>query len=65
MVLSSHQSKELGDSVVLGASSPMQLARALQTLKDGPLDETVVTRIDAIWEVVREGTTMENLNDAV
>jgi aflatoxin B1 aldehyde reductase len=58
----SHLSKDLGDGIVLGASTPQQLQQLLEALGDGPLDERVVARIDEVWRVVREEAVLDNFN---
>ncbi|KAJ7436817.1 NADP-dependent oxidoreductase domain-containing protein [Mycena latifolia] len=45
--------KELGDAIVMGASSTKQLEDNLQALEKGPLPEDVVKAMDACWEHTR------------
>ena len=53
---------KLGDSVILGASSPEQLRLSLEYLEDGPLDDWVVDRIDDVWDSVKDEAVLDNFN---
>ncbi|PLB52554.1 Aldo/keto reductase [Aspergillus steynii IBT 23096] len=52
---------ELGDSVLLGANGPEQLRGTLADLGQGPLEDWVVQRLDALWEGIREVAPVDNL----
>jgi len=45
--------KEYGDAVIIGASSVNHIEQNLVDLEKGPLPESVVTAIDAAWDVVK------------
>jgi len=45
--------RELGDAVIIGASSAAQLEENLTNLEKGPLSEEVVKALDEGWETVR------------
>lgn len=53
---------ELGDGVVLGASSPEQLRLSLEYLEDGPLEKEVADRIDEVWNSVKDEAVLDNFN---
>jgi aflatoxin B1 aldehyde reductase len=50
------------DGIVLGASSSQQLKKTLEGLRAGPLPETVVERIDDVWDTVKEDAILDNYN---
>ncbi|KAH8426597.1 uncharacterized protein LDX57_004332 [Aspergillus melleus] len=52
---------DLGDMVLLGANGPQQLRNTLADLDQGPLEEWVVERLDALWEGIREVAPVDNL----
>lgn len=54
----------LGDSMILGAASCEQLTEALTELDKGPLDPSVVQRINNLWEVVKDEAPVDNLKSA-
>lgn len=45
---------EHGDGIILGASAVQQLEETLKSLEQGPLPESVVTKIDRIWKLVKD-----------
>ena len=45
---------ELGDAMIVGASSPAQLETTMKNLNAGPLPEEVVEALDGVWESARE-----------
>lgn len=45
---------EHGDGITIGASAVQQLNETLKSLDQGPLPEIVVTKIDRIWELVKD-----------
>ncbi len=53
---------EFGDGIIVGASRPTQLEQTLAALEDGPLDEKTVTRIEHIWEMVKDEAPIDNFN---
>ncbi|MCJ1410223.1 hypothetical protein MMC19_004308 [Ptychographa xylographoides] len=55
-------SKEHGDGIILGASKVGQLKQSLEALKEGPLSENVVKKIDEVWEKVKHEAPLDNYN---
>ena len=55
-------SAEFGDGLIVGAMSSEHLAQVLGWLKDGPLDESVVKRIEEVWETVKDEAAFDNFN---
>jgi len=51
-----------GDGVIVGAMRPEQLEQTLGWLRDGPLEEGVVRRIEGIWEDVKDEAAFDNFN---
>lgn len=51
---------EHGDGIILGASKVQQLAETLQSLDQGPLPESIVTKINHIWELVKDEAHVDN-----
>ena len=45
---------ELGDAMIVGASSPAQLETTMKGLEAGPLPEEVSEAVDGVWESARE-----------
>jgi aflatoxin B1 aldehyde reductase len=43
---------ELGDSIVLGASSGKQLSETVKEIEKGPLEGWVVERLEALWRSI-------------
>lgn len=43
-----------GDSIIVGASSPVQLDQTLSFVEKGPLSEAVVGKLEAMWETVKD-----------
>lgn len=41
---------DLGDVVIIGASSAAQLEQTLKALEEGPLDDAVVRELNSMWE---------------
>jgi len=53
---------ELGDGVIVGAMRPDQLEQTLGWLRDGPLEEGIVKRIEGIWKDVKDEAAFDNFN---
>ncbi|KAJ5701320.1 alcohol dehydrogenase [Penicillium malachiteum] len=53
---------ELGDGLVIGASSTDQLKRTVAALKNGSLPDSAVQRISAIWDVVQKDSITHNFD---
>lgn len=51
---------EHGDGIILGATKVQQLAETLQSLDQGPLPESIVTKINHIWELVKDEAHIDN-----
>ncbi|GAD99969.1 KLTH0E01474p [Paecilomyces variotii No. 5] len=56
--------KRFGDGMIMGARRPEQLREMLEAVRDGPLPESVVRRIDAIWEIVKDDAPVDNYVEA-
>jgi aflatoxin B1 aldehyde reductase len=54
---------DLGDAIVVGASSVDQLRQTAQGLRNGPLSDTTVGRIEKVWELVKDEAVLDNFND--
>lgn len=51
---------EHGDGIILGASKVQQLEETLKAVDQGPLPESVVTKINHIWELVKDEAHVDN-----
>ena len=51
---------ELGDGIIIGASRSQQLEETLKVVEDGPLEASVVERIQKIWESVKDEAPLDN-----
>ncbi|KAJ9210433.1 hypothetical protein DTO166G4_7990 [Paecilomyces variotii] len=56
--------ERFGDGMIMGARRPEQLREMLEAVREGPLEEWVVKRIDAIWKVVKDDAPVDNYVDA-
>jgi aflatoxin B1 aldehyde reductase len=54
---------DLGDAIVIGASSVAQLRQTAQGLRNGPLSDTIVGQIEKVWELVKDEAFLDNFND--
>ena len=54
---------DLGDAMVIGASSTGQLKRTMQGLHRGPLSEDIVGKVDMVWEKIKDESFLDNFND--
>ena len=52
---------KLGDEMIIGASSGRQFRETMEEIEKGPLDDWVVERIDALWEMVQDDAPIDNL----
>jgi len=52
--------KELGDAIIIGASSASQLKETLDTIKKGPLSTKATKAIDEIWETIKHEAPLDN-----
>jgi aryl-alcohol dehydrogenase-like predicted oxidoreductase len=51
---------ELGDAVVLGASSAKQLRNTMEEIQKGPLEGWVVDRLERLWKTVENDAAQDN-----
>lgn len=51
---------ELGDGIIVGASSVEQLGQSLQVLKNGPLSEDIAARVEGVWKTVEKDAPLDN-----
>lgn len=49
-----------GDAIIVGASSTTQLDQTLKGIKDGPLPESALKKIDQIWESIKKDAPLDN-----
>jgi aflatoxin B1 aldehyde reductase len=52
---------ELGDEMIIGASTAEQFRQTVEEIEKGPLEEWVVKRVDELWEMVRDEAEVDNL----
>lgn len=45
---------DLGDAVILGASSVSQLIQNINVAEAGPLDQKLVDAVEAVWPMVKK-----------
>ena len=50
---------ELGDEMIIGASSARQLEETMKEIEKGPLEQWVVERIEGMWESVKEDAEVD------
>ena len=55
---------ELGDEMIVGGTDAGQVEDALDLLREGPLEEDVVQRIDALWEIVKPIAKLNHVDSA-
>ncbi|MCJ1467397.1 hypothetical protein MMC07_006021 [Pseudocyphellaria aurata] len=55
-------SAEHGDGIIIGASSLEQLKQTLDAIAQGPLEPSVVKRIDDLWETVKHEAPTDNFH---
>ncbi|KAI4655000.1 uncharacterized protein J4E78_007180 [Alternaria triticimaculans] len=53
---------ECGDAVVFSSSTVAQTAEMIRGLEAGPLDDSVVARIDEMWQMVKDEAPLDNIN---
>jgi aflatoxin B1 aldehyde reductase len=46
--------RELGDAMIVGASSPAQLEVTMKACGEGPLPEGVLRAVEGVWESASE-----------
>jgi aflatoxin B1 aldehyde reductase len=52
--------KEVGDGLIIGASSLKQVRGTLEGLRRGPLGDEIVRRIEGVWELVEKEAVLDN-----
>ncbi|KAK9233974.1 NADP-dependent oxidoreductase domain-containing protein [Lipomyces kononenkoae] len=62
VAFNAHLDAKYGDAVIFGASSVKQLQETLKALHDGPLPSTIATKIDSIWENIKDEAPVDNYN---
>lgn len=55
-------SAEKGDALILGASKTSQLEESLTAIENGPLPEAIASRIDKLWESVKDEAPLDNFH---
>lgn len=55
---------ELGDEMIVGGTDAAQVEDALYLLQEGPLEETVVQRINALWQIVKPIAKLNHVDTA-
>ncbi|GIJ85199.1 hypothetical protein Asppvi_004055 [Aspergillus pseudoviridinutans] len=58
----SHIRQDLGDAVIVGASSISQFEETVAAIQRGPLSADAVKQIDAIWEKIKDAAIVDNFN---
>lgn len=53
---------ELGDAVILGATSATQLRNTAEEIEKGPLEAWVVDKLDELWGTVENDAPQDNFN---
>lgn len=53
---------ENGDAIIIGARHVGQAVETIQGLKKGPLKDSVVAKIDEVWEKVKHEAPLDNFN---
>ena len=51
---------KLGDEMIIGAANAEQLQDTLIELEKGPLEPSVVERIDDLWQIIKEDAPVDN-----
>ncbi|KAK5127092.1 hypothetical protein LTR85_008452 [Meristemomyces frigidus] len=51
---------ELGDAIIIGASSHKQLKETLDSINKGPLSDKAVKAIDGVWETISHEAPLDN-----
>ena len=51
---------EYGDGITIGASRHQQLLETLRAIEDGPLEASIVKRIDKVWDWVKDQAPVDN-----
>ena len=57
---SSALSGDYGDGMIIGARKPEQLEQTLESISAGPLPDAAVTRIEKVWDLVKDEAPVDN-----
>ncbi|KAK9321364.1 NADP-dependent oxidoreductase domain-containing protein [Lipomyces orientalis] len=60
VVFSSGLDVKYDDGVILGATKVEQLQESLKALQDGPLPDSIVAKIDKLWEDIKDEAPVDN-----
>ncbi|KAK9235000.1 NADP-dependent oxidoreductase domain-containing protein [Lipomyces kononenkoae] len=60
VVFNSGLDAKYNDGVIIGATKVEQLQESLNALKDGPLPDSVVAKIDKLWEDIKDEAPVDN-----
>ncbi|KAL1864602.1 hypothetical protein Daus18300_007619 [Diaporthe australafricana] len=52
--------RDLGDVVIVGASSPQQIEQTVEGIRKGPLKPEVVEGIEEVWRLVKDEAIVDN-----
>ena len=52
---------DLGDEMIIGASSAEQFQQTVEEIDKGPLEDWVVKRINELWEMIKYDAEVDNL----
>ncbi|UKZ78632.1 hypothetical protein TrVFT333_006378 [Trichoderma virens FT-333] len=52
---------ELGDEMILGSVTAQQLEEALAELDKGPLEASVVEKLEGLWQLIKDDAPIDNL----
>ena len=52
---------DLGDEMIIGASSAEQFQQTVKEIEKGPLEEWIVKRINELWEMIKDDAEVDNL----
>lgn len=53
---------ELGDAIIVGASSLEQLEQTLKGVNAGPLHPEIVKKIDGVWDTIKHEAPLDNFH---
>ncbi|KAK9243146.1 NADP-dependent oxidoreductase domain-containing protein [Lipomyces tetrasporus] len=60
VVFSSALDPKYDDGVIIGATKVEQLQESLKALEDGPLPDSIVAKIDKLWEDIKDEAPVDN-----
>jgi aryl-alcohol dehydrogenase-like predicted oxidoreductase len=65
VAFNSHIEGELGDAIIIGARTIEQLKETLAGLRNGPLSEDAVGKIDELWKTIEHVSPLDNYNNYI